>query len=102
MDFQTIDTTGFDNAIIAFNEARENYNAAREVIQNSTETLRGCWKGRGGEKFEDISKRILQMLKDDGDSLICIADNLARIRQRYVDVDTRIGKTIEQTEISIS
>ena len=94
-----LDTTGFDAAISAFQKAKEAYDAARELIEEGTDTLEDAWKGEGGGKYESTSKKIRMMLADDGESLQFVIDNLVEIRARYAETDTQIASKIDSAEI---
>lgn len=98
MPFNTVDTTGFDNAIAALNRALDAYKEARSVLQNRATSLDSDWEGRGGDKYRRVSRMMFRALDDDGESLSYIAENLAIIRKAYQDADQKVARKIEATE----
>ena len=100
--FRTVDTTGFDDAIAAFGEAKQSYTNARELLNKGTDDLKYSWKGEGGDKFKSVSREVLRLLQDDGESLEYVVKNLQQIRAAYIEADTTIAGKIDGTDINIS
>lgn len=95
MAFNTVDTSGFDNAIVAFHSALDAYRDARNLLNNRTTTLASHWEGSGGDKFRDVTGKIMKLLEDDGESLNYIIQNLEEIRRTYKEADQKIANKIE-------
>lgn len=93
---QTIDTTGFDEAIASFKAAINLYKEARELIHVKTRDLSDYWLGEGGDKFRKVNEKIYKGLEDDEDSLQAIIDNLDSIRRTYLEADTELASAISQ------
>jgi uncharacterized protein YukE len=95
MAFNTVDTSGFNEAIAGFERAIAAYKAAREAITHRARDLGNNWVGEGGESFRRANTRITQLLDDDEESLKAIIENLKDIRKAYTDWDAEAAKSIE-------
>lgn len=93
--FETVDTAGFDAAIVSFEKALAVYQEARSVLTTRTNILNRNWDGKGAKSFEDAQKSIVRFLEDDGDSLQAIIDNLRTIRQVYQDWDSQTAQKMD-------
>jgi len=94
-DFQTVDTSGFDEAIAAFKNALETYTSCRDTFSTQSERLNSKWDGVAAEQYFTSYKNIQRTLTDNVDSLTYIIENLESIRQTYLDWDTKAKSTIE-------
>ena len=95
MAFQTVDTTGFDDAIQGFQKALAAYKNARSVISNQTSNLINHWEGEGGKKFKNVTTKILKALDDDEESLKYIIENLISIKASYAEWDTQMAGKLQ-------
>lgn len=95
MAFNTVDTTGFDEAIQSFQKALEAYTGARITIANQTKNLINQWEGAGGDKFKSVTNKILRALDDDGESLQYIIDNLIDIKASYAEWDAEMAGKLQ-------
>lgn len=96
-DFNTVDTSGFDAAISAFNKAMETYSECRDQFSRQSTTLIGKWQGVAGEQYKTSYNNIQRSLTDNLESLKYIIENLETVRQTYHDWDAETKATIQNS-----
>jgi uncharacterized protein YukE len=95
--FETVDTSGFDDAINSFRRALDLYNEARSLLTCQTKRFLGTWEGLGKDKFKEAYNSINRYLEDDGESLSYIIENLESIRASYLEWDTKMASSMENS-----
>lgn len=88
---KTIDTKFFDETIVSFKNALEQYREARKLIFDSTEKLLFTWEGEGKDSFQKQYDILKTKLTDEEDNLRTIKENLEDTKQTYVEWDDSIA-----------
>ena len=94
-DFQTVDTSGFDESIAAFSKALQTYVECRDQFSLKTKNLLANWEGKASDEFNASYTKIQRSLSDNVYALSDIISNLETIRLSYVEWDDTAATKIE-------
>ena len=87
-----LDSSGFDEAIKAFETACNKYKDIKSSVERETASLLSVWEGEGAAQFEKDYRLIYQQLADILDWMYDLYNGLIEAQAAYLKTDQELSK----------